>query len=108
MGGMRRVAGLMRVFKAAGADVHESWNYFHLSASVHLGLVHTKGWVDMLDTYPHLMPKFNAARERLGMKPLRAPTDLYGDIADEEEPPSPGGEGELVNKVFGQRPEGEE
>lgn len=61
-------------------------DYLHLSAKVHLGLQHTKGWVEMLETYPHLMGKVNEARRRNKLKPLKIPGDLYNDMLESEEP----------------------
>jgi len=92
------------VSRGAGADIHETWNYLHLSSAVHIGLQHTQGWVEMLKTYPHLVGKVNTARKRLGMSTIKEPEDLFDDIAEEdaggsETPPMDGSE-ELVNKVL--------
>jgi len=70
------------VSRGAGGECHETWNYLHLSSEIHLGLQHTKGWVDMLEAYPHLIGKVNTARQRLGYDPIAKPEDLYEDMEE--------------------------
>lgn len=82
------------VSRGASGESDETWNYLHLSAEVHIGLQHTKGWVEMLSTYPHLMGKVNAARRFHGMEPIGKPEDLYDDLlmkdGDESNEKAPG------------------
>lgn len=73
--------------KGAHGPTDDPRDYLHLCAEVHGTLQHTKGWVEMLETYPHLMGKVNGARRRHGMPTLKGPKDLYEDIVvDPEEP----------------------
>jgi hypothetical protein len=74
------------VSSGASGESNEPWNFLHLCAEVHIGLQHTKGWVEMLEKYPHLMGKVNVARKRHGLQAIKKPEDLYEDLATDDAP----------------------
>lgn len=68
------------VSRGAGGENFEPWNFLHLRDDIHLQVQHTKGWVELLQQYPHLIHKVNYARERLGYKTITRPEDLWDDL----------------------------
>ncbi len=72
------------VSKGAGGASDETWNYLHLSGAVHIHLQHTKGWVELLERYPHLIGKVNIARKKHGLPAIKEAADLYNDIDVDE------------------------
>ena len=73
------------VSRGAGGENFETWNFLHLCATCHLSTQHTRGWVELLRKWPHLLWKVNDARKTAGLDEIRQPDDLLreaGDVVD--------------------------